>query len=390
MASVVAACAGAGPSLGSAETEAVAPAPTATPPPTPTAAPVPTPTPLPTPTPTPTPEPDCVPDLTDSVLIGQLLMPLATPGDLADAATLAADRTIGAIGLLGAPTAQQIVDLRANADDEALPLLIASDEEGGRVQRLAAATVALPSAAAQVALGPDAVHDLFADHGARLRELGVDMALAPVVDVGGGPGIGDRAYGSEPQQVIDYARAVSEGYLAGGVTPVLKHFPGHGSASQDTHDGIATTPALAELRGRDLVPFEILAAELGDAAGVMIGHLLVPGLTEDLPTSLSPDAITGLLRGEIGFDGFVITDALGMGAIAARWDQPAAALLAIRAGADMVILGDLAAVGPTRERLLGAVASRELPRAQVEAAVTRVLALKGVDPCAVAGALASS
>lgn len=379
---LAAGCAGQGPSFvtpaataGPIEAAVANPTPTTIP----TATPVPTATPTPTPVPTPTPEPDCVAPMPAEVLIGQLLMPLATPSELATVALLADQQTIGAVALLGSPTAQQLLDLRAGESTGGLGLLIASDEEGGRVQRLAAATVRVPSAQEQATMSPDGLRDLFESYGGRLRELGVDMALAPVVDVGGGPGIGDRSFGSDPQVVIANARAVSEGYLAAGVVPVIKHFPGHGGASQDTHNGIAQTATLDELRERDLVPFQVLTSEL--AVGVMVGHLLVPGLTDDIPTSLSPEAIDGLLRQELGFDGFVITDALGMGAIAARWDQPTAALMAIAAGADMVILGDVSAVESTREALLAAIDAGDLQRDRVEAAATRVFDIKGVDPC---------
>jgi beta-N-acetylhexosaminidase len=201
------------------------------------------------------------------------------------------------------------------------------------------------------------------------------------VDIGGGPGIGDRAFGSDAEQVTAAAGAVLEGYLAAGVTPILKHFPGHGRASQDTHNGAASTPPLADLRSSDLVPFETLLGKY--PAGVMVGHLLVPGLTEALPTSLSTAAIDGLLRGELGHDGFVMTDALGMGAVAQQFDQSTAAVLAIAAGADMVILGDLGAIDPTHDALAEALADGRISRSRIDRAAERVFEIKGVDPCSI-------
>lgn len=378
MALWAAGCASDSPTLVAPPIEA---APTAPPQPTasPTPVPVPTATPTPVPTPTPTPVPDCVAPMPATLLVGQLLMPLAVPSELATVRLLAEQQTIGGVALLGSPTAQQLFDLSAGDSSSGLGLLVASDEEGGRVQRLAAATVPIPSAQQQATMSTDALRELFESYGSQLSELGIDMALAPVVDVGGGPGIGDRSFSSDPQVVIAHARAVSEGYLAAGVIPVIKHFPGHGNASQDTHDGIAQTPPIDDLRTRDLIPFQVLAPELD--VGIMVGHLLVPGLTDEVPASLSTAAIDGLLRQELDFDGFVITDALGMGAIAARWDQPTAALMAIGAGADMVILGDLDAVEPTWGALLGALAAGELSRDRVEAAAARVFDIKGIDPC---------
>lgn len=308
-----------------------------------------------------------------------VLMPLASTSELPEALALAQTGAFGALALLGAPTAddmQLVVDAVANTTP---PLLVASDEEGGRVQRLAALLGPLPSAAELAGLTTAGIRDVFEDYGNDLRSVGVAMALAPVVDVGGGPGIGDRAFGADPDAVVAGAVGVIDGYRAAGVIPILKHFPGHGSASQDTHDGVATTPPLAELVSRDLLPFVDLADE--DTVGVMVGHLLVPGLTEDVPASLSPEAIDGLLRTELGFDGFVITDALGMGAIAQRWSQPDAALLALQAGADMVIVGDVSSVAPTADRLLTALDEGALSRERLESAVRRGLDLRGLDHC---------
>ncbi len=311
-----------------------------------------------------------------------VLMPLAPAADLPEALTLARTGAFGALALLGAPTAddmQLVLDAVANTTP---PLLVASDEEGGRVQRLSSLLGPIPAAADLAGLSTAGIRELFEDYGNDLRSVGVTMALAPVVDVGGGPGIGDRAFGEDPDAVVVGAVGVIDGYRAAGVIPILKHFPGHGSASQDTHDGVATTPPLEELAGRDLLPFVDLANQ---NVGVMVGHLLVPGLTEDIPTSLSAEAIDGLLRSELGFDGFVITDALGMGAIAQRWSQPDAALLALQAGADMVILGDVAAVAPTAARLLSALDDGSLTRDRIESAVRRGLDVRGLDHCALEG-----
>lgn len=356
-------------------TATVAPAPTPEPPAT--ATPVLTPTPTPTPEPTPTPVPDCLADVPLRTQLGQLMFPLAAPAELALLDPLVAAGEVSGVIVLGSPTLDQLGAI-ASEDPGGVPLIVASDEEGGRVQRLGHLFGALPSAQQISAGTPADAIDTFAAYGRQLADAGVDMAIAPVVDVGGGPGIGDRAFSDDPVVVAEYGAAVIEGYRAAGVIPAIKHFPGHGSASADSHLSFATTPPIETLRAVDLLPYQDL---LDDDVPVLVGHLLVPGLTEDLPTSLSPAAIDGLLRGELGFQGVVITDALGMNAVSDRWDNAEAARLAITAGADLLVLDDPSLVTPVLDALEAAVAAGTLDAADVQASVERVLALKATDPC---------
>ena len=347
-----------------------------TPEPTPTMEP--TPTPAPTPTPIPTPTPDCLAAVAPRVLLGQLLFPLAAPEELALLDPLVAAGEASGVVLLGAPTIAQLATV-PREDANGVPLIVASDEEGGRVQRLGHLFGPLPSARQLAAGTVDDTAATFENYGRRLAEVGVTMAIAPVVDVGGGPGIGDRAFSDDPAVVTAHGAAVVDGYLAAGVVPVIKHFPGHGSASADSHLSFATTPEIEQIRAVDLEPYRAL---LRDDVPVLVGHLLVPGLTEDLPTSLSPAAIDGLLRGDLGYDGVVVTDALGMNAISDRWSNADAALLALLAGADLLVVDDPTQVTPVLDELEGAVASGALPLDRVRASVERVVALKGVGPCA--------
>lgn len=338
------------------------------------------------PTAVPTPSPaDCTAQLSNAVLVGQLLMPIAPPSDYPSVIQLAADGKIGAVALLGTPSATDVTGLDANLASASpnIPVYIAADEEGGRVQRLSPALEALPSAQFVAAnMTAAEAEAMYANYANQAAGLGLDIVFGPVVDVGFGPGIGDRSYSDDPATVTAYAGAAMTGWQAAGVVPTLKHFPGHGKASLDTHDGIASVPPLDQLRLSDLVPYQTLLNQ-GPTA-VMVAHLNVAGLTEDgIPTSLSPAAITNLLRNELGFDGIIITDALGMGAITALFSQADATVMAINAGADLAILDSVLQVDTVRERVLGAAQSGEIDRTTLVAAANRVLALKGVDPCAI-------
>jgi len=321
---------------------------------------------------------ECAGIIPDRLALAQLVLTLATPAELDHAVKLSTDGDLGGVGLLGLPTAEHLVKLSASPAGP-FPLVVASDEEGGPVQRLGPVLVNLPSAASLASRSLEEISATFEKYGAGMAELGVHVAFAPVVDVGSGPGIGPRSFSSDPESVIRNAGAVIAGYLAAGITPVIKHFPGHGGASGDTHRGFATTRPFDELREHDLIPFAELASP---DVWVMVGHLLVPGLTDDdVPTSLSPAAIDGLLRRELGFDGIVITDALGMGAISNEWPAPEASRLALVAGADMVIVNAPGEVVPVLDHLVASLADGSLSRSVVDDSLVRILDHKGVDPC---------
>lgn len=219
--------------------------------------------------------------------------------------------------------------------------------------------------------------------GQRGRELharGVTIDIAPVADVSDQPAgsvIGDRSFSDDPQRVAQYADAFATGLRDGGVLPVFKHFPGHGHGTGDSHRTTVSTPPLAALRADDLLPYRTLLSS-GPAA-VMVGHLDVPGLTGGQPATLGAPTYQ-LLRGEMGFDGLVMTDDLGaMRAISDRYDLPEAVQVALRAGADVVLWTS----DPSPDRIAGvldrldatATAGR-LPGS--DQAVARVLRPKGL------------
>jgi len=323
---------------------------------------------------------ECAEEIPLEIRIGQLLFPIVVQAELDDAAALAEHGLIAGVVVLGSPTPAIADDIEVLQQRSMVtPSIVAVDEEGGRVQRLDELVGALPSARSVARdLTLEEAQDLAQSHAEAIGALGFTMNLAPVVDLDTGEFIRDRSYGADPDRVTDYAFATADGILAAGLTPVVKHFPGHGPAA-DSHTGLPTLPDLETLRSSDLVPF-IRAIERGDLP-VMVGHLVVPGLTNGKPATLSAEAIDGLLRSELGFDGLVMTDALNMDAIAKTTNNADAAEQALVAGADLVMLGRLADVETAVAQLVDAVVSGRLPEATVNSSVLRVLDVRGIPLC---------
>jgi len=323
----------------------------------------------------------CMSDLSFATRLGQTLMPAFDWQDLRLASVPLAKGLIGGVVVLGSPpgeVSETIAELRKQAP---IPPLFAVDEEGGRVQRLRNALGVLPSAREQARqFTPTELRRMISAHGQEVRALGFDLNFAPVLDVGGGPGIGDRAYGDDPELVTEYGLAVVAGLEDAGLVPVVKHFPGHGRASIDSHVDLARTPPLSEMLAVDLAPFR--AAIDSGVTAVMVGHLDVPGLTDAMPASLSPEAVQGLLRTEMGFEGLVISDALDMGAITLRWSTAEAVELALNAGVDLLLLGNVDELDAISDRIIGAVEAGRLDERRVTEAATRVMATKGLNTCA--------
>jgi beta-N-acetylhexosaminidase len=233
---------------------------------------------------------------------------------------------------------------------------------------------------------PDQVYQLALDWGHKMRNLGITIDFAPVVDVTDVPAdtvIGDRSFSAHPAVVTQFAGAYARGLRDAGVLPVLKHFPGYGGASGDSHDGAVVTPPLDDLQKSDLVPYRTLVAQA--PVGVMIGHLQVPGLTGRDPASLSPAAI-GLLRNGGGyggppFDGPVFTDDLFFArAINGRYDVAEAVLRALQGGADNALSLSTEQVPAVLDRLESAVVGGQLSMAGIDASVLRMAAVKGPNP----------
>ncbi|MFE3178259.1 glycoside hydrolase family 3 N-terminal domain-containing protein [Amycolatopsis sp. NPDC059090] len=313
--------------------------------------------------------------------VAQLVVPGVNAGDPAAVAQLVRTQQVGGI-FVGDKKTTLLQNGALDGVQRAakIPVSVAVDEEGGRVQRIDDLDGSLPSARQLAASKtPDEMRAIGEQRGKQLRARGVTVDYAPDADVSDEPDdavIGDRSYSPDPEKVRQYAMAFAEGLRAGGVQPVLKHFPGHGHGSGDSHRGTVVTPPLDQLRRVDLVPYRDIS-EYGQV-GVMVGHLEVPGLTGDEPASLAPEAYR-LLRNEFHFTGPVITDDLGgMKAITDRFALPDAVLKALQAGADQALFSSgHNDVGAVVDRLQRAVESGELSSAQVTASVERVLAGKG-------------
>jgi beta-N-acetylhexosaminidase len=265
--------------------------------------------------------------------------------------------------------------LRAAVDEP----VIAIDEEGGDVTRLAHLTGSpYPGNAALGAIDDvELTRGVYRALGADLAAAGINTDLAPSVDVNttaGNPVIGTRAFGSATELVSRHGVAAVAGLQSVGVAACAKHFPGHGSTRDDTHDVVATVEGGdTALRQRDLPPFAAVIAT--GAAAVMPGHLRVPGLTGSFPASQSAAALGRLLRGELGFTGLIISDALEMRAVSSGDGIGSAAVRATAAGVDLLCLGrdldedDYLAV---RDAIVTAVAEGTLPEGRLADAAERV------------------
>ncbi len=271
--------------------------------------------------------------------------------------------------------------LRAAAPDEPV---IAIDEEGGDVTRVTFSQgSSYPGNAALGAVDDVAVTGaVYLAIGRDLATLGVNLNLAPCADVLGSadsPAVGTRSFGADTDLVARHTAAAVAGLQDAGVAACAKHFPGHGRTGTDTHLAIATIEGtLEDLRRRDLPPF-VAAIKAGTTA-IMPSHLRVPELTGDLPATVSRAAITGLLRGELGFDGVVISDALEMRATRDRFGIPGAGVLAVAAGTDLLCLGrDAGEDGylAVRDALASAVRDGTLAGSRLEEAADRVARLRG-------------
>ncbi|WP_058303660.1 beta-N-acetylhexosaminidase [Gorillibacterium timonense] len=271
-------------------------------------------------------------------------------------------------------------ELKAANRENPIPLWLSLDQEGGRVTRLPEEFVKFPTnlaiGKANSASFSRQIGNLI---GEQLSGFGYNLDFAPVMDVNSNPDnpvIGDRSFGSSPALVSKLGTATMKGIAEKKVVPVIKHFPGHGDTSVDSHIGL---PVVNYGRDRldkvELVPFKAAIEQGADA--VMVAHILLPKLDGKYPASFSKEVIGGLLRKELGFQGVVFTDDMTMGAVAENYDLSTAAVDAILAGGDIVLVcHDAAKEKLVLDALVQAVKDGRISPERLDESVERILRLK--------------
>ncbi len=327
--------------------------------------------------------------MTTEQKVGQLLMTAfrsdAEGNDMTElteeAAASIRDFSLGGVILFAEnlDTEEQTKQLLADMQEAAeIPLIFGIDEEGGIVSRLEKSNIPHTSVETAESMQGDTqkAKDAGNTIGQSLAALGIQIDFAPVADINTNPEnpvIGSRAFGSDAQTVSEMVTAFLEGLEQNGVSGTVKHFPGHGDTAADSHDGmVSVTHDMERLRKVELVPFQ--AAIDAGVELVMLGHIQTPNATgNDLPASLSPDMVR-LLREEMGFEGILITDGMEMGAITTRYGTAEAAVMAVEAGADIVLLpADLA---EAYQGILEAVQSGRISEQRLDESVYRLLSFK--------------
>lgn len=281
---------------------------------------------------------------------------------------------------------EQVLKLNNTLADAAeIPLFIAVDQEGGRVQRLRKETGFDESPSAQVLGGAadGVVYNEAYKVGKTLLDAGFNLNFAPVADVNvnpGSPAIGriGRSFSNDPERVAQCDRLFLAGFAAHGIIGCLKHFPGHGSAGSDSHYGV--TDVTETWSEAELVPYERLIKG-GTARVIMTAHIFNARLDPEYPATLSHKIITGILRDRFGFNGVVITDDMNMKAITAQFGQEEAIRLAIDAGADILLYGnnliyDPAIVQKTHATIRKLVDEGKISRRRIAASYSRIMQLK--------------
>ncbi len=367
-----------------------------TPPAPATTAPSPTPAPTLVPRPTPTALPDPLAGMSRRERVAQLFM-VGTDAESADRVTLAAvsDRRIGGIFLRGRshagtkPTSAVVSRFTKRLPADSPPLWVATDQEGGQVQVLSGRGFDdIPSALAQSKSGCRGLRADAARWGRQLWRAGVTMNLAPVADVvadareaARNPPIGrlDRQYGYGGESVIRCAGAVASGFRSAGILPTFKHFPGLGRVTANTDYSADVVDARVSRRSTDVTVYRRLLDE--GPAVVMMSSAVYRKIDRRAPAVFSKRVVTGLLRGDLGFDGVVMSDDLSATAAVARWAPGDRAVRAVEAGVDLILVSADASVFPEMyAAVLRAARADPAFAAQVDAAARRIVELKSAFP----------
>lgn len=279
---------------------------------------------------------------------------------------------------------EQTVALLENTQSYAkIPLFLGVDEEGGTVSRVGSnPDMGVPSVGDMRSLGkqqdPAAAYAAGQDIGGSLHALGFNLDFAPVADVAQGADsvIGSRSFGSDPELCASLAGVIVKSLRAEGIVSCLKHFPGYGSATVDDHNGTSIVEkTLSELEGCDLVPFQSIIASEGSVPFVMVSHLSYPNVTgSDTPADLSASIVTDILRDKLDYQNVIITDSHSMASITDHYSAGDAAVKALAAGCDMILMpSDLQAAFYA---VKAAVADGTLSQARIDESVLRILTVK--------------
>jgi beta-N-acetylhexosaminidase len=268
---------------------------------------------------------------------------------------------------------------RINSSNK-VPLFLSVDQEGGRITRLPGDIRELPT---NQAIGlkndPEFSYQIGKILAQELKTFGMNLNFAPVVDVNSNPNnpvIGDRSFGDDPELVSNLGIQTMKGMEDENIIPVMKHFPGHGDTSVDSHLELPKiNKSLEELRQLELIPFVHAIEEGADV--VMVAHILFPQLDAEFPSSMSKPIMTDLLREELNFNGVIITDDMMMDAIKNHYDTGEAAVQSVKAGSDIVLVSkEYEDIVEAFRALKQAVESGEISEARINESVTRILALK--------------
>ncbi len=363
---------------------------TATPSPTPSPTPVPTPSPSPTPIPTPTPDPIkvIIAGMSDKELIGQMVMIgfTGTEDMDADSIALMQEYSVGGVLLFGWNTdgfeqTRALVEQVNSHNPSAIPLMVGIDLEGGQVIRFGAEWS--PALLSAQTLGerndPQLVYDQYERIGLQLRDIGINIDFAPVLDIAPDPSLtflGSRMFGSDPDIVGLLVGEAVEGLHAAGIASLGKHFPGHGDTAEDSHETLPVINyTMDEMENYSLVPFQY-AIDAGVDA-MLVAHLMYPNVDNEYITSISPTIITTLLRQQMGFNGVVFSDDMRMQGLRSHYSVGKGAVLHILAGGDVVLIGKYIDLQRSvLDSLYQAVQDGTISRERLEESVYRILALK--------------
>ncbi len=322
--------------------------------------------------------------MSDSQKVGQLMM-VGLPGDTldADGRYMLTEFPNGNVILFdrNMKNPEQVRNLTADIQKEVraatgLPAFIAVDQEGGQVRRMEEYMPAMPAAATLGKQNPEVTYDWAVKTGKALREMGINLNFAPVVDLDGAY---ERSYGKTPEEVIPYAKAAIRGYTESGVMTSLKHFPGIGKVKTDPHlDGDVVPLSRQELDQQDGKPFhDIITAMDADKTFVMVSNVTFPMLEEKVPACLSKTIMKDILRDVYGYQGLVLTDDMDMGAMAKHYPFQEMGVQAILAGADMILVcQDASHAQQVYNGLLKAYRSGKLDKKLVDEKVKRIVFVK--------------